>query len=83
MEKQINHSSGSIQEAQEIILSLQDLLNFDYGSVYYHLIRIMMADMRIEHLPATCSFDDDSAENWFSDVTSKLDLAKILIMKDC
>ena len=43
----------------------------------------MMADMRIEHLPATCAFYDDNAENWFSDVTSKLDLAKILIMKDC
>ena len=43
----------------------------------------MMADMRIEPLPATRAFDDDNAENWFSDVTSKLDLAKILIMKDC
>ena len=42
----------------------------------------MMADMRIEHLAATCEIDADSAENWFSDVTSKLDLAKILIMKD-
>ena len=41
-----------------------------------------MADMRIENLTTTSELDADSAENWFSDVTSKLDLAKILIMKD-
>jgi len=48
LEKLLNHAAGSILEASEILFKLQDLFNYDYGSVYYHLIKTMMADVRLQ-----------------------------------
>jgi hypothetical protein len=47
LEKLLNHSSGSMLEASELLFKLQDLFNYDYGSFYYHLIKTMMADVRL------------------------------------
>lgn len=48
VEKMVNHGTGDIQEAQETLFKLQELFNYDYGCVHYHLIKVMMADVRLQ-----------------------------------
>lgn len=58
LEKLVNHAIGGILEAVEILLKLQELFNYDYGSVYYHLIKTMMADVRLQ-LPQTSAIESN------------------------
>lgn len=64
-------------EAQETLLELKDLLNYDYANIYYHLIRVIMADMRLQQISSS-----DMPAIEYDDFESKLDLARVLILKD-
>ena len=35
-------------DAQQLLLQLKDLFNFDYDNLHYHMIKIMMADTRLQ-----------------------------------
>jgi len=65
--------------ASQTLKSVKELYNYDFGSVYYQLIKCMMSDLRMH----SCSEETDaSAEQRLLEADSKLDLARIFLLKE-